>query len=223
MSLQYMCYCHCFESSLHLSPDWPSPRWTMRPARSGSSRGTHSSSTSRRGWIYLLPSSSSATSVFFWRRFTTRWRDARETAAPSAVAVRKLRFVVLSLCQCIAASIALVMLSIFVSWAGDHLIKYGFVIQWCNLLADDFFYWMGWQNVRFNYHHQKRLNLRETNRNLLIPGSNQYFMWKSAVWENEWSAFRQTLTTVLVILRHLHYLITLTTDVKLLKYSKHHR
>lgn len=134
-----MCYCHCIESSLHLSPDCPSRRWTMRPARSGSSRGTHSSSTSRRGWIYLLPSSSSATSVFFWRRFTTRWRDARETAAPSAVAVRKLRFVVLSLCQCIAASIALVMLSIFVSWAGDHLIKYGFVIQWCNLLADDFF------------------------------------------------------------------------------------
>lgn len=142
MSPQYVCYCHCFESSLHLSPDWPSPRWTMKPARSGSSRGTHSSSTSSRGWICLHPSSSSATPIFFWRRFTTRWRDARETAAPSAVAIRKLRFVVLSLCQCIAASIALVLLSIFASWVGDHLIKYAFVIKWCNQLADNFF--MGW-------------------------------------------------------------------------------
>lgn len=79
---------------------------------------------------------------------------------------------------------------------------------------------MGWQYVRFSTHRRKRLNLREKIQILywfcLTPRSNQHFMWKCAAWENEWSPYGQSLTTVLVILKQ----ITSATDVKYLKYHQ---
>lgn len=92
--------------------------------------------------------------------------------------------------------------------------------KWCNLLADDFF--MGWGgNMSDSAPIAEKGSIWGKKIQILYwfcltPRSNQHFMWKYAAWENEWSAYGQSLTTVLVILKQ----ITSATDVKYLKYHQ---
>lgn len=144
----------------------------MKPARSGSFRDMHSSSTSTSGWIFPHPSSSSAMPVFFLRRFTTRWRAARETAAPSAAVGRKLRFVVLSLLiyRCIF-SFSLVVNLCFVSGLSFNkvcLCDLNGVIFWLMI-----FLWDGVAICQIQHPSQKKAQFEGKNSNsvLILPNS----------------------------------------------------